>query len=144
MTTFEGFAIRPTGFDDLPASWNSSDLEVCRTREMADGGRNWPRRKGDPVAVRVTLPEGAYFSVAGDTDMSEGRGGQYEVARHVDLWAAYDASRGKGAQGSSGYVTIMVPYQQEFTVTGTDGYDVVLSTSTAYRRGSLDNLIVGV
>lgn len=142
MTTLEGFGIRPFGFDGLPSSWSDADLRLRRTYEAAEGSRDWARRIGDPAAVRLTRPDGAYFSVEGDTDMSEGRGGRYEVGRYLDPWAADAAASGKAAQDGFGYTSIMVPYQEDLTVTGVDGETVVLSTSTAYRPGRLDGLMV--
>lgn len=139
LNEYEGYAL-PSRAGTNGNPWGSC-VRVFPSIEVAARNRSWDTQGVNPVAVTLTLPDGAFFEVQGDTDMSEGRGALRPIGKFLDYWVAYAAARGQAAQGRFGYISVMVPYEQDVTVIGYDGKPVALSTSTAYRPGRLDDLI---
>lgn len=138
MTEFIGYAVRSA--DDEAGStallsWNQ--VRVHRTLDGADRARRYGLYGRDVWKVKLNLPDGAYFLVEGDQDMSAGQGGHRFVGEYLDYWMAHEAARGQGAQGSWGYISVRVPKTLQKLVIGPDGEFVVLSEQLIYEYSSV-------
>lgn len=136
---FIGYTTNPPQ-DEALGSWVSSK----RNNRLYRAPEDVPLTRGtgaNPTIfeVKLTLPNGAYFSVEGDKDQSEGRGGRIHIGNFLDYWNATQAATGRGVQGSFGYIYIMMPCEKPLTVVDENGDTIVFSTSLSYTRNFPDD-----